>query len=191
MPVAILERAQNLRDGLNRIGRRAAVHAGMQIVTGAFDEQLGIHHAAQTHADGGQLRREHFGIADHRGIGFQARGPGLDVLFDVLAAGFLFAFEQKLYVHGQFASGLQQAFDGLDLDVHLAFIVDRAAGEDVVAANGGLERRRFPFVQRIGRLHIVVSVKEDGGLAGGREPLRVDKRIAIALDQFGRGHAGG
>jgi hypothetical protein len=45
--VAILERADNLGDGLHRVGRRAAVDAGMQIVVGALDGQLVVHQAAQ------------------------------------------------------------------------------------------------------------------------------------------------
>jgi hypothetical protein len=49
---------------------------------------------------------------------------------------------------------------------HLAFVVDRAAGVEVAVALGGLEGRREPFVERVGRLHIVVAVDEHGGLAG-------------------------
>ncbi len=73
MAVAVLERAENLGDGLDGIGRGAAVDAGVQVVAGAFDEQLGVDHAAQADADGGQLGREHFGVADHGGIGLEAR----------------------------------------------------------------------------------------------------------------------
>ena len=61
---------------MDGIGRGAAVHAGMQIVVGALHEEFAIHHAAQADADGGQFGREHFGIADHRGIGLQARRLG-------------------------------------------------------------------------------------------------------------------
>ena len=116
----------------------------------------------------------------------EARRLGLHVGFDVLAAGLLLAFEQELHVDRQFAGGLQQAFDGLDLDVDLALVVAGAAGVDVVAADLGLEGRRVPLVQRIGRLHVVVAVEEDRGLAGRAEPLGVDQRIALAFDQFGQ-----
>ena len=69
MPVAILQRAQDLRDRLHRIRRRAAINARVQIVVGALHVQFGIHDPAQADADGGQLGREHLRIADHGRIG--------------------------------------------------------------------------------------------------------------------------
>ncbi len=71
--VAVFERGDDFGDGLQRVGSGAAVDAGVQIVIGAFDMQFGIDHAAQADADGGQLGREHFGVADDGGVGFQAR----------------------------------------------------------------------------------------------------------------------
>src|ERR1019366_2886949 len=129
----------------------------------------------------------------HHGVGLEARRLGLDVGFDVLAAGLLLAFEKELHVHGQLAGGLQQAFHGLHLNIDLPFVVAGTAAVDVVAADFGLERRRFPLVERIGRLHVVVAIEEDGGLVGGAEPLGVDQRVAVArvFDQLGGGHAGG
>ena len=59
----------------------------------------------------------------------------------------------------------QQSLHRLDLDVDLALVVAGAAGIDVVAANFRLERRRLPFVQRIGRLHVVMAVEQDRRLA--------------------------
>ena len=114
------------------------------------------------------------------------RGGGFDVLLDVLAAGFLLAFEQELHVHGQLAGDLQQALHGLDLDEHLPFIVAGAARENVVAADLGVERRRLPFVERIGRLHVVVAIEKERGLAGRAQPFRVDERVAFAFDQLPR-----
>ena len=111
----------------------------------------------------------------------------------MLAAGLFFAFQQELHVHRQLAGGLQQALDGLDLNVDLSLVVAGAAREDVVAADFGLEGRGLPFVQRIGRLHVVVAVKENGGLAGRAQPFGVDQRVAAAgiFDQFRGSHAGG
>ena len=135
MAVAILKRADNLRHGLHGIGRRAAVDARVQIVIRALHVDLAVHNAAQPHADGGQFGREHFRIADHGGIGLEPRRLRGHVALDVLAAGFLFAFDQELHVHRQLAVRLQQAFDGFDQDVGLAFVVGGAARENVVAAH--------------------------------------------------------
>ena len=117
-------------------------------------------------------------------------GLVFDVRLDVLAAGLLLAFEQELHVDRQLAGGLQQALDGFDLDVDLALVVAGAARVDVVAAHFGLERRRLPLVQRIGRLHVVVAVEQERRLARRAQPFRVDQRIALAFDQFGDGHPG-
>ena len=55
------------------------------------------------------------------------------------AAHFLFAFHQEFHVHRQRAIHRTQGFDGLDVHVHLALVVHRAAGVEVAVALGGLE----------------------------------------------------
>ena len=51
-----------------------------------------------------------------------------------------------------------------------------------VGSNGG----RDPFVERIGRLHVVVAVDQHDRLAGHRRRLGIDERMAGRFDQFGR-----
>ena len=101
MPFAILQRRQNLRHRLQRIRRGSAIDARVQIVIRAFHHQLAVNDAAQSHADGGQLRREHLGIANHGSVGLQARRFTRHVGFDVLAAYFFLALDQKLDVNRQ------------------------------------------------------------------------------------------
>ena len=43
----------------------------------------------------------------------------------------------------------------------------------------------------IGGLHIVVAVAEDGGFAGGVQPIGVDQRMFVRLDELDVLHAGG
>ena len=64
----------------------------------AFHHQFAIDDAAQTDADGRQFGREHLGIANHRRVAFQARRLAGYVGFDVLAAHFFLALDQKLHV---------------------------------------------------------------------------------------------
>ena len=61
--------------------------------------------------------------------------------------------------------------------VHLALVVGRAARVDVAVAHGRLEGRRDPFIQRIGRLHVVMPVAQHGRLAGRVQPVGVDQRM--------------
>ena len=68
---------------------------------------------------------------------------------------------------------------------HLPFVVGRAAGVDVAVADGRLERRADPFVQRIGRLHVVVAVDQHDRLAGDGGGFGVNQRMAGRGDRFG------
>ena len=77
----------------------------------------------------------------------------------------------------------EQRFKRFDLRNHLPFVVDCTAGIDVAVALGWLEGRREPFVERIGRLHIVVAVDEHRGLAGGVQPVSVDQGMAFAFNE--------
>ena len=79
---------------------------------------------------------------------------------------------------------LHQRFDGFDFHPELAFVVDRAAGVEIVVALGGLEGRRNPFVERIGRLHIVVRVAQHSRLAGSVQPVGVDQGMALGGDDL-------
>ncbi len=166
-------------------GDDAAVDARVQVVVRALDGNLGIDQAAQAGADGRQLGREHLGIADDGCVGFQARGLAGDVAFDVVAAHFFLALDEEPHVARQLAVRLQQALDRLDEDVRLPLVIRGAAGIDVVVADLGYERRRLPFLQRVGRLHVVVPVEQQRGFPVSAEPFAVDQRVALAFDQLG------
>jgi hypothetical protein len=73
----------------------------------------------------------------------------------------------------------------------LPFVVGRAAGVDVAVAEDGFEGRGLPEVERVGGLDVVVAVAEDGGFAGGVEPVRVDERMLGGGNNFDVFEAGG
>ncbi len=98
-------------------------------------------------------------------------------------ADFLLALEHDLHVDRQPAGLLQMRFDRLEVHEDLALVVGRAARVDLAVADRGLERRRFPQVHRIDRLHVVVAVEEDGRRAFRAQPVAVDDRIAWRVDQ--------
>ena len=164
---------------MDRVWRGAAVEAGVQIAirTGGF--HLHIDQAAQPDAQGGKALRVKLRIGDQRDVGLELGRIFRDELADGRAADLFFAFDQELEIDGQLARvhGAQR-FGGLDVHVHLPFVVGRAAGVDVAVVNGGLEGRRMPKLQRIGRLDVVVAVAKHGGLAGGVQPIAIDERIA-------------
>jgi len=183
-PFFILEPGDDLADRDERIGRCAAINAGVQIGPGAAHFELGVDHAAQAHTKRGQPRRKELGVRDERKVGLEVGGLGGDVRFDRLASYFLFALEEDAHIEWQRAVGCQQRFQCLNLGHHLAFVVDRAARVDVAIALRGLEGRRKPLVERVGRLHIVVAVNEHGGLAPhGRRPVRGTPGFPAACSQ--------
>ena len=170
-----------------RVGRRAAVHAGVQVGGRALRLDLGIHQAAQADAQRGQVGREQFGVGDQREVRLQLVLVLADVVGNGLAADFLFAFQDDAHVDRQLAvAGFHQRLEGLQLHPELAFVVHRAASIDVVVALGGLKRRRLPLVQRLGGLHVVVRVAEHGRLARGVQPVGIDQRMRVG-PLLGRG----
>src|SRR5260370_41996013 len=73
------------------------------------------------------------------------------------------------------------------MDVDLAFIVGGATTEKIAVANSGFECRGGPKIKRLGRLHVVMAVKKDGGLAGRFQGFRVNQRMETGggdLDVF-------
>jgi hypothetical protein len=113
-------------------------------------------------------------------------GVGPDVLLDRLAARLLFALDQELDVHRELAAHGEHRLDRLDVGVGLPLVVGRAAADQAVALFGRLERRVAPFVERVGRLHVVVAVEQHRGLVrAGPHPLGIDQRVPGGGDLLG------
>ena len=74
----------------------------------------------------------------------------------------------------------------LDVQVKLALVVDRTAGEELAVADGRLEGRRGPQLEGLGGLHVVVAIDEDR-LRAGRctAVLGEDDRVARRGEHLG------
>ena len=107
----------------------------------------------------------------------------LDEVVEIRGADFLLAFEDDLDVHRQAAVLLQVRLDRLEVHEDLPLVVGRAARVNLAVADGRLERRRLPEVERIDRLHVVVAVEEDRRRARRAKPVAVHDREARRLDQ--------
>lgn len=77
------------------------------------------------------------------------------------------------------------------MDMDLAFVISGAAAEKIAVANGRFEGGRSPEVERFGGLHIIVAVKEDGGLAGSFKRFGINKRMEICRNDFNFLETGG
>ena len=187
--VLVLEFRNDVREGKERIGRRAAVHAGMKIGFCAAHFDLGVDHAAQADAKRRKSGSKELGVANQRKVGFQVGRLRSNVVRNSLPSHLFLAFEKNPDVEGQRVVCGHERLERLHLRDHLALVVDRTAGVEVSIALCGLEGRREPLVERVGRLNIVVTVDEHGRLAGGMQPVGVDQRMAFGLNQSRMLHA--
>ena len=73
----------------------------------------------------------------------------------------------------------------------LALVVGGTTSKEVAVSNGGFERGRSPEIERLGRLHVIVAVKEDGGFARSFQRFRIDEWVEIRGYDLNRFKSGG
>ena len=142
----------------------------MQVVADGGNEDFAVDQPPQTVRDRGDAAGELVRVADDRDVGSKRVLVCADEGVEVVAADLLLTFDQHDQIHRQPARLLAGA-DGLDVAPHLPLVVDGASGvyrlvTRAVVAHRRLERRSRPLVQRLGRLHVVVAVKQHCWPAG-------------------------
>ena len=178
MPVLVLQPGDHRAERVDWVMHRAPVDAGVQVVIGAGHLDLDVGQPTQRIDDGRCVLAQDARIGYHRHIGGQQVRVLTDERLQAGAAGLLLALEDALDVDRRRACRLLERFHCLDVNIQLPLVVRRPPAEDVIADDGGLKRRGIPQFQRIGRLHVVVSVDEEcGGLRPGSQPLGVDDRV--------------
>jgi hypothetical protein len=117
----------------------------------------------------------------------------------VEAADLLLPLEDEPGLQGQLADRLPVPLDGEDAGDELPLVVGGAAGDEGAAPDLGRVRVRFPELERLGRLDVVVVVDhqrprpapdlavDDRGAAGGVDDAGLD---AAAAQQVGRRRRG-
>jgi hypothetical protein len=129
----------------------------------------------------GHIGAPHGAVGRDDQIAGEALAHPLDQLGKVRASRFLLAFDQHLQIHRQPTRCFEESLRHEDRDQHRSLVVGHAAPVEAIVAHGGLERRRQPFVQRIGRLHVVMAVDEDGRLLGIRHDLAEHRGMATGF----------
>src|SRR5262249_61460921 len=84
---------------------------------------------------------------------------------DRMPADLFLAVRADAQVHGQ-VTGLGEELRRLEHAPELALVVRDTARDEPLAADGQLERRRLPELERCGRLDVEVAVQKDGRGAG-------------------------
>src|SRR5208337_5328111 len=95
----------------------------------------------------------------------------------VRTVDFLFTFDYTLHVHGQGSLCPKISFQRLDVREQLSFAVTRAPAVEILAADRRLERWRVPFVERISRQDVVMTINQHGGPVWRSFPSAVDERL--------------
>ena len=116
----------------------------------------------------------HIGIRDQHGIGAQARRVAVEEGIEIRAADLFLAFQPYFDVEREFAVGGEEAFERFDVDEELAFVIAGTARVEVLARDSRVERRGTPGAQGLDRLHIVVSIQQQGRLVGRGDGIGVD-----------------
>src|SRR6185503_7994667 len=74
---------------------------------------------------------------------------------------FLFAFNYKGHVAGQGSIGFQISFARFEMREVLAFVVTGAPPKDLTMLDARFERFRFPKLEGLRRLHVVMTVENE------------------------------
>jgi hypothetical protein len=185
-PIPVVEGREDVGKDVDRIACGAAIPAGMEIAVGCRDDDLLADETAQHRRDGRLLAAPHAGIADKGYVAAQFLGILREEGLEAGAARFLLPLQDHRHADRQAASDCFPGTAGLDEGHQLPLVVSSTAGADAFPAirpgfDQRLERRRRPLGKRVDRLHVVVTVEEDMGVAGGR----VARAGAIVADDHG------
>src|SRR3989454_3160954 len=142
---------------------------------------LRIAQPAQRGVDRGPAWRDVGHIGDEHRVGSCALGLPAQQVEQHAAAVFLLALDEEAEVHGRSAAAL---LNRLEQAEHLALVIRRATREQLAVAHRRLEWRRGPLVQRLGWLHVVVTVDEQRGRAGHLGPDAPHHRVRAAREEL-------
>jgi hypothetical protein len=168
----------DLAEHVQRVGDRAAEPAGVQVGAGSLDGYVHRDQALGRDRHRWLAGPPHRPVRGYHEVGGQIPRVIADARRQVRAADLLLALEQELHIQRKRALLGEKGQRGAEDDVHRPLVVGRAAPADDVADAGELERRRVPFGQVTGRLHVVMPVDEYGRRPGGSEPLAGDDGVA-------------
>jgi hypothetical protein len=170
--VVVVHCSKDFAQHPQRILRSAAEQAGMQVAVRAGQPNFLIDQPAQRRGDRRRLLVPHAGVADQRQIELELVGIVADEIKQVLGAALLLALDHHGDRQRQRAGHRLVGAASFDESHSLPLIVAGAAGNNYFSAVGQrlhprLERRMGPLVERVDRLHVVVTIEEDARLAIG------------------------
>src|SRR3989449_527613 len=180
LPVGGLEPREQSHQLFVRVGRGAAEFTGVEIRLGGAHRDFGVTQAAQRRVDGGPLRGDVGHIGDEHDVRARALRLAPQQLEQHAAAVLLFALDQETEVDRRSSRRL----DRLEEAEHLPFVVRRPPGEQLGVAHRGLEGRRGPLVERVGRLDVVMAVQQQRRCPGYVRSDAPHDRMSAAREEL-------
>src|SRR5579884_2196168 len=139
--VSVFSFCEQLDQTVDRVGRRAAIHARMQVARWARRLYLEIDEPSQAHAQRRDAIGKHFSIGDQSDIRSELLSMLPDVLRDRFATDLLFALNQEFDIQRQLAFvHAKQSFNRLHVREHLALVISSAARVKIAVANDRFKR---------------------------------------------------
>ncbi len=145
----------------------------MQVVLGRLHPQFEVGQSAQSVNECGQVRVEDERVAIEHRVAAQKLFVLLQRLGQVGRPDLFLALEEHLHAHRQRIGG-ENGFERGQVRHQRALHIRSAAGVEVFPAHSRGKRRRDPFLERLGRLDVVMPVQQkDRGLRVGVHPFRI------------------
>ena len=166
-----VQRGQQPDQQGERVGRGAAVHAGVQRVVQRAHLDHGLHEAAQRGRERRGADGRVGGVGDDEHVGAQALAVLGEEGLERRRADLLLALDE----HGDADAGAvrvggEVGAHGGQVGADAGLVVGGAAAEEPAVALGGDEGVARPVRRLAGRLDVVVGVEQDGRGARGRGP---------------------
>ena len=144
--VAGEERSERLRERVDRVQRRPAVVAGVEVALARSDVEVERDQAARREHELGRVPALHPAVEDEARV--RRAVVGSEKARDRVAARLLLAVADDPEAHRQ-RSLLDERLDGLQLHPELALVVRDAACVEPLAARLGRERVAIPELERV------------------------------------------
>ena len=179
--VRVVQRGAQPRHLGRGVGYATAERPGVQVDVGSVHVDLRVHEAAHADAHRRRVTVEDAGVAHHDDVAAQPLALAPQQRGKVRRSDLLLTLHDDLEVDAQLAVRRQRGLETEQVEQHLALVVDRAAGEELVAADRRLERRRLPQLERVDRLYVVVAVDHDGWAVVPDQPFCVHRRVSAVV----------
>src|SRR5687768_11593009 len=143
----------------------------MQVHRRTLHVDLEVREPTQRRKYGRLAGREHRGVGDDDCFAREQVLLRLDELLEMIAPHFLLTLGDEDDVHRKPAACDEMRLERLDVKEKLSLVVHGSARVDVAVTHRRLEGRRRPELERLGWLHVVVAVHQNGRSSRCPAPL--------------------